>query len=102
MPLYEFYNTETGDQWEDKMSYDDYKTFLSENPHINRVYSMNIIGGTGDRIKTDNGFKDVLSRVAEANPLSPLAAKHGSRDIKTTKTREAVDKFKKAALKNKG
>lgn len=94
MPLYEFVNTETGDTWEDVMSYDDYKTYLAENPHVNPVYSISIIGGTGDRIKTDSGFNDVLSRIAKANPHSPLGQTHGDKGIKESKTREVVNKHK--------
>ena len=94
MPLYEFIDTNTGEKWEDVMSYESYKTYLAENPHINPVYSIAIIGGTGDRVKTDSGFSDVLSRIAQANPHSPLAQTHGDKSIKASKTREVVKKHK--------
>ena len=82
MPLYEFVNTETGEKWDDYMSYESYKAYLAENPHINPVYSISIIGGTGDRIKTDSGFNDVLNRIAKANPHSPLGQTHGDKGTK--------------------
>lgn len=94
MPLYEFVNTETGEQWDDFMSYESYKVYLAENPHINPVYSISIIGGTGDRVKTDSGFGDVLNRIAKANPNSPLAQTHGDKGVKASKTREVVQKHK--------
>lgn len=94
MPLYEFVNTETGETWEDVMSYDEYKTYLAENPNVNPVYSISIIGGTGDRVKTDSGFNDVLNRIANANPHSPLGQTHGDKGIKASKTREVVKKHK--------
>lgn len=94
MPLYEFVNTETGESWEDFMSYDAYKTYLADNPHVNPVFSISIIGGTGDRVKTDSGFGDVLNRIAKANPHSPLAQTHGDKGIKAAKTREVVNKHK--------
>ena len=94
MPLYEFVDTKTGETWEDVMSYESYKTYLAENPHVNPVYSISIIGGSGDRIKTDSGFNDVLSRIAQANPHSPLAQTHGDKSIKASKTREVVNKHK--------
>jgi hypothetical protein len=94
MPLYEFIDTETGEKWEDVMSYDSYKTYLAENPTINPVYSISIIGNSGDRIKTDSGFNDVLGRIAQANPHSPLAQTHGDKSIKAVKTREVVKKHK--------
>jgi len=92
MPVYEFYNTDTTEQWTDIMSYDDMKAFLAENPHINPVYSINIVGGHGDRVKTDAGMGDLLGRIARANPTSPLAEKHGDKGIRATKSREAVKK----------
>ena len=94
MPLYEFVNTETGETWEDVMSYDAYKTYLAENLHVNPVFSISIIGGAGDRIKTDSGFNDVLGRIAQANPHSPLAQTHGDKSIRASKTREVVNKHK--------
>lgn len=95
MPLYEFYNTETEEQWDQFMSYDHMKKFLAEHPHINPVYSMNIIGGTGDRVKVDAGMGDMLGRIARANPGSPLAEKYGDKGVKASKTREAVKKAQK-------
>ena len=92
MPLYEFVNTETLEQWDEFMSYDDMKQFLASNPHINPVYTMNIVGGTGDRVKVESGMSDMLGRIARANPGSPLAEKYGDKGIKATKTREAVKK----------
>jgi hypothetical protein len=94
MPLYEFVNTETGEQWDDFMSYESYKAYLAENPHINPVYSIAIIGGSGDRVKPDSGFNDVLSKIAQANPHSPLAKTHGDKGVKASKTREVVQKHK--------
>jgi len=98
MPIYEFYNTETEEQWTDLMSYDDMKAFLADNSHINPVFAINIIGGTGDRVKVESGMNDMLGRIARANPGSPLAEKYGDKGIKATKTREAV----KAAQKRHG
>ena len=44
--------------------------------------------------KTDGGWKDNLSRIAEAHPNSPLAAKYGKPSIKEVKTRETVKRHK--------
>jgi hypothetical protein len=98
MPIYEFRNTETEEQWTNLMSYDDMKKFLANNPHINPVFSINVIGGTGDRVKVESGMNDMLGRIARANPGSPLADKYGDKGIKASKTRDAV----KAAQKRHG
>jgi hypothetical protein len=39
-----------------------------------------------------------MSRVAAANPTSPLADKYGSKGIKESKTREAVKRQKKRQI----
>ena len=96
MPLYEFYNPETSEQWEAKMSYEEMKQFVEDNPNLHQVFSMNIIGGTGSGgIKTDDGFKEVMSRIAEANPYSPLAQEYGAKDTISVKKRNIVDKVRK-------
>jgi hypothetical protein len=77
------------------MSYEDMKAFLADNPHIQPVYTMNIIGGTGDRVKVDAGMNDMLGRIARANPGSPLAEKYGDKGIRASKTREAVKRQQK-------
>ena len=95
MPLYDFRNLSTGEEWEQFMSYDDMKDLTKSGDVIIVYKTMSIIGGTGDRVKTDNGFKEVLSKVAEAHPHSALADRHGSKDIKTIKTREIIAKHTK-------
>lgn len=96
MPFYDFLNTETGEEWEQMMSYDSMKSLLAENPKIQIIYkSMNLVGGVGDRVKADAGFNDMLGRIARANPTSPLADNYGDKGIKATKSREAVRKQQK-------
>ena len=53
------------------------------------------MGGVGDRTKPDGGFKDVLSRVAEANPMSPMADDFGKKDAKSVAIRDSVKRVKK-------
>lgn len=94
MPLYTFHNEETGDTWEDMMSITGAESFLAENPNIKRIiYAPNFVSGiAGVTHKLDGGFRDVLSRVADANPHSPLAQEHGKKGIRETKVREVVNK----------
>lgn len=95
MPLYEYCNIETNETWEEFWSYTSHKEFLENNPHINQILAINLVGGTGDRIKTDGGMNDLLGRIARANPTSPLAERYGDKGIKASKTREAVKKQQK-------
>ena len=71
------------------------EVFLQNNPHIEKVpVACNLVGGTGDRVKPDSGMKEMISRIAHANPTTPLAATYGSKGIRETKTRAAVDKVR--------
>lgn len=95
MPLYSVYNTETNEPEEDFWgSWDSLQTYLEENPHLKQTLTTPafISGVSGITHKNDSGFNDVLSRIADANPHSPLAQTHGNKGIKESKTREAVNK----------
>lgn len=78
------------------MSYESLQKHLIDNPHLQQAICAPalISGVSGITHKTDSGFKDMLSRVATANPHSPLADQYGSKDVKASKTRAAVKKAK--------
>ena len=52
---------------------------------------INIVAGVGS-IKSDSGWKENLSRIAEAHPRSALADRHGKKSIKEIKTKQVVEK----------
>jgi len=97
MPLYSFRNNVTGEEFEEMMSFSEVEEYLESNPHIEKYIGKapSIIGGTGDRIKTDGGFNDVLSKIAEAHPASELADSHGKRTHAQTKIRDSHERVKK-------
>ena len=70
--------------------------FLKNNPNIQQLPSLFALSasGTGDRIKNDGGWKDNLSRIAEAHPGSPLAYRHGKKSTKDINTRQVLKKHK--------
>ena len=69
MPNYDFLNKETGEIKEYFMSYKDLDEFKKNNPHLlQQVSAPNIVGGHGDRVKVDGGFKDVLNKIGDAHP----------------------------------
>lgn len=95
MPTYTFINTKTGHAWEERLSISEMEEYLKENPHIEQRHTaLNIVSGVGG-IKTDNGFKEVLQKVAHAHPMSELAREHGSKSHKDVKIRNTVEKVKK-------
>jgi hypothetical protein len=104
MPLYTFKNTKTGKTFTDMMSIAEMEDYLKKNKHIKQqLTSLNIVGGvSGMSYRTDGGWKDNLSRIAEAHPNSPLAQQHGKRSIKQVKTEQAIKKYKaRRSAKNK-
>jgi hypothetical protein len=96
MPIYTYVDPDTNDQWEELWSYASHKQFLADNPDIQQViHAPNFVSGiSGVTHKNDSGFNDMMSRIAAANPTSPLADKYGDKGIKASKTREAVNKAK--------
>lgn len=99
MPVYDFRNNETGEEWEEKMSYDDMKILTADGTIVIVYKQMNFVHATGSDGggKIPDHFKEVMSKISEANPNSPLAEKWGSKSIKDIKTRDAVDKARKKA-----
>ena len=99
MPVYDFRDNETGEEWEQKLSYEEMKE-LTADGKIQIVYkTLNLLHAPGSDGggKVPDHFKEVMSKIAEANPNSPLADQYGSKSHKQVKTREAVDKIRKKA-----
>ena len=94
MPTYNFKNTKTGEEWEEFFTLSGKDLFLEHNPDIKQTPSTFSISasGTGDRIKTDDGWKENLSRIAEAHPTTPLGHKYNKKTIKEHKTRQVLKK----------
>ena len=97
MPTYDFENTETGEVFEEMMTMSAREQYLKDNPHIRQLVSgINIVSGVaGKSYRQDSGWKDNLSRIADAHPTSPLAQQHRRRSIKEVKTQQVVEKHRK-------
>jgi len=99
MPTYNFENTETGEITEEIMKISERDEFLENNPQLKSVMlsAPGTVQASGDRTKAPNGFKEVLSKVAEANPTSALASDFGHKDHKSVTTRNIVQKHREKA-----
>ena len=97
MPIYTFYNKRTKKQFDEMMMIAEMEEYLKKNKHITQVLTgLNIVASTGSRtMKTDSGFKDVLSKIGEAHPQSALAKQTTKRSIKQIKTEQAIVKNKR-------
>ena len=94
MPIYTFENLKTGKVYDEMMSISEMEDYLKKNKHIKQqIHSVNIVGGIqGITHKTDQGFKEVLSKVAEAHPRSALAKEHRKRTIKEVQIEKVIKK----------
>ncbi len=99
MPTYRFYNSKTNEEYEDLMSIAEMESLIKKK-HIKLLppTQMNIVSSVGSvDSKTDNGFKEVLSKAAEAHPNSPLAERYGRKSVKQTQ----VDRVRKKHMNRK-
>ena len=97
MPTYTFENVKTGEEHTELIAIAEMESYLKKNKNIRQVLMpINIIAGvSGITHKNDQGWKETLSKIAEANPHTPLGRQHGRKDVKTIKTKQAVQKMKK-------
>ena len=97
MPVYTFFNKKTKKEYDDMMSISEMEEYLQKNPHITQVIKgLNIVRGvSGLTQKTDSGWKENLSRIAEAHPKSALADRYGKKTIKQSKTEQVLAKHRK-------
>jgi hypothetical protein len=92
VPIYTFYNKNTKKEFDEMMSIAEMEEYLNNNKHITQVLKgLNIVSGVGS-IKQDGGWKDNLSRIAEAHPQSALADRYGKKSTKSIKTQQALAK----------
>jgi hypothetical protein len=95
MPTYTFKDNETQEVFDVSMRMSELDEYKKENPNHERYFDEvpGLISGTG--IKSDSGFKDVLTKISEAHPESPLAERHLGKSIKQVKTDRIVKEWKK-------
>ena len=99
MPTYTFYDEKSEIEWTEFLSIAEREKFLKENKHIKQaVVPVAVVGdhvmGVGP--KTDGGFEDRMSHIADAHPGSPLASRYKSNESHAKiKARSVIEKHKK-------
>jgi hypothetical protein len=101
MPLYDFENKETGERFDLLLSLSKREKFLELNPHVKQIIltAPTLVSGTNHLAKLDDGWKENMSRIAEAHPGSAFAEKHGGRSATAAKVQDLA---KKHGLRKKG
>jgi|TARA_B100000214_G_scaffold255652_1_gene188323 hypothetical protein len=94
MPTYSFENTKTGQEWTEIMTIAEKEKYLRKHKDVKQIITaVNIVSGiAGMTYKNDQGWKENMSRIAEAHPTSNLAKRYGKRSTKDIQTREVLDK----------
>mgnify|MGYP003125473993 FL=1 len=98
MPIYDFIDTKTGKEFSDMMSIAEKESYLKKNKHIKQgIGKINIVSGVMGvgQMKTDGGWKDMLSRIGDAHPGSKVHDLYGNKNTKDIKTRQVVKKHQK-------
>lgn len=76
MPNYSFKNKETGEEFDQLMSWDEKVKYLEENPHITSVITApQIISGTGNfNSKVPQWHKDNMAEMKKLHPKGNYGA----------------------------
>lgn len=93
MPFYQFKDNDTGDEIEVSLKIAELDEFKKDHPNLTQLIKKVNFGNVGG-IKNDDGWKEHMSRIAEAHPASSLASEYGKKDPKTVKTRQVVEKWR--------
>lgn len=110
MPTYDFKNKETGEYEEHTIRMSEYDQFLEDHPELVRVilsapsfnYSSHAQGSVTDiAAKKHKGWKEVLQKIGEQNPISQVAEDHNQKSIKQVKTQQVIEKHVKKQQKRK-
>ena len=97
MPTYTIRNKDEDEYYDTICSWSELQEFLGNNPHCEKVVTAPAIvsGVQGRSFKTDGGFNEVMSKIADSHPNSPLADKVNKTDtIAQNKVRNVAKKHK--------
>jgi|TARA_B110000438_G_C15159003_1_gene370914 hypothetical protein len=96
MPTYRFYNKKTKEEYLDLMTISEMEEFIKKK-HITLLppTQMNIVSSTGTMDgKIDGGWKEVMSKISEAHPVSHLAERYGKKSVKDTQVDRIIKKHR--------
>ena len=97
MPTYTIHDTDKNEFFDTICTWGELEDFLDNNPQCRKVITApNIVSGVqGRSFKTDGGFNEVMSKIADSHPNSPLADKVNKTDtIAQNKVRNVAKKHK--------
>ena len=94
---YTFKNKKSGKIENYEMKLSEYDAFKENHPNLERYFesapAMNYRGSTD--FKTDNTWKEVMSKIGEQNPRSQIADEYVRKTAKQIKTNQILEKHLK-------
>ena len=98
MPTYTIHDTKKDEYFDTICTWGELEEFLDNNPQCRKVITAPAIvsGVQGRSFKTDGGFNEVMSKIADKHPNSPLADKVNNKTdtIVQNKVRNIAKKHK--------
>ena len=97
MPTYRF-RRKNGKEFEKIMMISEMEEYRKNNPKLELCIptTLNIVSSVGTIDgKTDSGWKENLSRIAQRHPESPLGDRYGKKTNAQVKTKELMNKYRK-------
>ena len=96
MPTYTFQNNDTGEVVELHLSFSEHDEYKKNNPNMTQLITgapavVSGVVGMG-RMKNDDGWRETMSKIAEAHPGTSIADRYGTKSTKEVKTREVIKK----------
>ena len=93
MPTYTFEDKETGEVFDKLMKISEKEQYLKDNPNLKPVLTApNFVG---DHIvkRMDGGMKEVFSKIADANPNTPVGDRFRTKSSADIKKDKVVKKY---------
>jgi len=89
-----FRNENTGEEFDLQLKLAEREEYLKENSHIKQLITRSNLARQIGSIKTDDGFKENMARIAAAHPTSELAGEYGSKSVTESKKRQVIKKWR--------
>ena len=97
MPTYTIHDTKKDEYFDTICTWGELEEFLDNNPQCRKIVTAPAIvsGVQGRSFKTDGGFNEVMAKIADKHPNSPLAERYGNKQSHNTiKVKNVAKKHK--------
>ena len=93
MPTYTFKNKDTGEIFDKVMRIAEKEPYLKDNPNLESMITTSNFVGDHIIKRMDGGMKEVLERIGDGNPNTPLADRFSRKSTEDIKKDKIVKKY---------